>query len=68
MKVEELEVGGVYECVLSGKDMLVVMVDKPIGSGEETEKVFGGKYYEEINGQSVFKVEELFDGQLKEKE
>lgn len=65
MKVTELEVGKAYQCILSGKKMLVVEAPK-----DDTDtKVLGGKYAINLdNGQMAFQIDEVCDGQLKELE
>ena len=79
MNLSEVNAGTIYKCKLSGKDMLVLELDKPVqqqtdkidddGNAimiEGLEKVKAGKYVDEVNGIPTFKVDELADGQLEE--
>tara|TARA_R110000772_G_scaffold213845_1_gene324402 strand:- start:247 stop:492 length:246 start_codon:yes stop_codon:yes gene_type:complete len=76
MKVDKLDLGTIYMCKLSGKQMLVIEIEQPADTiqGEKGElievnpakKVKGGKYVDEVNGIPTFKLDEIFDGQLKE--
>ena len=77
MNLKEVNVGTIYKCKLSKKEMLVLELDKPVqqvtdnidDEGKQIivegfEKVKAGKYVDEINGVPTFKVDELADGQL----
>ena len=79
MNLSEVNPGTIYKCKLSGKDMLVLELDKPVqqqtdkvdddGNAimiEGLKKVKAGKYVDEVNGIPTFKVDELADGQLQE--
>lgn len=80
MKLEELEVGKMYMCVLSNKETLVVKEDKITGqesTGEEdeegkdimrniTKEVYAGKTCIQRDGAPQFVFSEIHDGQLKE--
>ena len=77
MDLKDVNVGTIYKCKLSRKDMLVLELDKPTGqentgTAEEPlmvdtfEKVKAGKYVDEISGVPTFKVDEIADGQLEE--
>ena len=78
MKVEKLELGTIYKCRLSGKQMLVIEIEKPADNiqGEDgklievnpAQKIKGGKYVDidKVNGIPTFKLDEIFDGQLEE--
>ena len=76
MKVSELDLGTIYKCRLSGKQMLVIEIEQPADNiqGEDgklievnpAKKVKGGKYVDEVNGIPTFKLDEIFDGQLEE--
>jgi hypothetical protein len=78
MTLKDYDLGKIYRCRLSKKEMLVIELDKPVGQ-ESTgvndekgnpimkdilEKFKAGKYTDEVNGNPVFKVDEISDGQL----
>ena len=78
MNLSELELGTIYKCKLSKKDMLVLELEKPTGQAptdnmdkdgtpimqDTFEMVKAGKYVDDVNGIPTFKVDELADGQL----
>jgi len=80
MNLKEVNVGTIYKCKLSKKEMLVLELEKPTGQAptadndkdgnpimkETFEMVKAGKYVDEVNGIPTFKVDELADGQLEE--
>ena len=80
MKLDQLEVGKIYECNLSARKVLVCEVDKELPTGNkvasgqakgqpemEFKKVKVGKSFVTLNsGDMGFAHDELFDGQLKE--
>lgn len=79
MNLSEVNVGTIYKCKLSKKEMLVLELDKPVQQQTDKlddegnaimiqglEKVKAGKYVDEVNGIPTFKVDELADGQLEE--
>jgi len=79
MKLEYVNVGTIYKCKLSGKQMLISLTQKsiqtPTGKNDKngnpaytmsTEDVKAGKYSEIVNGVLTFKHDEVYDGQLEE--
>lgn len=74
LAIEEVEVGVLYECQLSGNKMLVIESEVPAEKvpGKEGEiieitparTVKAGKWSEEINGMTQYKLDEIANGQL----
>ena len=77
MKLQDVEVGKIYKCKLSGLKMLISETQKsvqlPNGKNDEngnpefdqtTVDVKAGKYVELIEGVNVFKYDEIYEGQL----
>ena len=77
MKLEDVKVGKIYRCKLSGLSMLISQTQKsvqlPNGKNDEhgnpdfdhtTVDVKAGKYVEVIDGVNVFKYDEIYEGQL----
>lgn len=74
MKLDELEIGKIYGCRLSGRKVLVIEQDKEVPgkmkNGKpitKTIKVKVGKWVNTIdNGTMTYYYQEIFDGQLEE--
>ena len=80
MKLQDVEVGKIYQCKLSGKKMLIYAskkaVQTPNGETNEdgtptiittSEDVKAGKYFERSDDYTgSFKLEEIYEGQVEE--
>lgn len=80
LKLEELEEGTIYKCILSEHEMLVVKTRKQNGQESTGKKddddkdimiptfvdVYAGKFIQEQNEVKQFAFNELHDGQLEE--
>lgn len=80
MKLDELEVGKIYKCRLSGNEVLVCEVEKEISKetkppgnnkpGKVVKKIvtskIGKSFITQNDGNKGFSHDELFDGQLEE--
>lgn len=74
LAIDELEVGIIYKCQISGNEMLIIESEIPVqkernkeGNLEEVSparKVIAGKWAEQVNGMTQFKLDEVSDGQL----
>ena len=77
MKLDELEVGTIYKCLLSQREVLVCEVEKEVSKevnppGNKPAKVIktiikskiGKSFIEQNDGNKGFSHDELFDGQL----
>lgn len=79
MKLENVKVGTIYKCKLSGLKMLISLTQKSVqtlnGENDEngnpkydtsTDDVKAGKYVEEVGGILTFKYDEIYEGQMEE--
>lgn len=67
MKIEDLEVGKLYTCVLSNQKVLNILAEvKTNEDSEETKSIKSGKVCVMREGVPSFSLMELHDGQLKE--
>lgn len=79
MKLDELEIGTIYKCRLSQREVLVCEVEKEVskeikGAGNKASKIIkkiiqskiGKSFVTQNDGNKGFSHDELFDGQLEE--